>query len=234
MLKIFTNRLLLGVFAAMIAGVALAAPPCFRRSASTSSGATQTETVYYEDENGNIYAADRGFSSGANRAGFASSGWNKRARPSMPKYDRPFPLGQVADAHMDTQQTNAEAADFILYDYEFVGDTATLTPKGREHMMQIAIRLPYVPFPVVVEQSERTNEVEENRRLAAIEETRRANVVAWLQKLYADDPSITEEMILGRVVVAPDFNYSLKADDLMSGDYFGNSSLGSNGANSRW
>ena len=38
-----------------------------------------------------------------------------------PPYDRPFPLGQVTDAHWETQQTNAEAADFIFYDHEFEG-----------------------------------------------------------------------------------------------------------------
>ncbi|NQU21693.1 MAG: hypothetical protein HQ567_10445 [Candidatus Nealsonbacteria bacterium] len=70
-----------------------------------------------------------------------------------PPYDRPFPLGQVTDAFWETQQTNAEAADFIFYDHEFVGETAELTAGGRSHLLQMALRLPHVPFPVVVEQS---------------------------------------------------------------------------------
>ncbi len=156
--------------------------------------------------------------------GVWSRSWNK---PALPPYDRPFPLGQVSDAFNETQQTNAEAADFILYDYEFVGDTATLNPKGRDHMIQIARRLPHVPFPVVVEMTEKTNNVEENQRLATIDETRRANVVMWLQKFYAEDPSMNPQMIAGRVVVAPDFHYQMRADEAISS--FNNSSLTNSG-----
>lgn len=155
--------------------------------------------------------------------GVWSRSWNK---PAMPPYDRPFPLGQVSDAFNETQQTNAEAADFILYDYEFVGDTATLNPKGRDHMVQIARRLPYVPFPVVVEQTEKTNEVKENQRLLTIDETRRANVVMWLQKFYADDVTMDPNLIANRVVVAPDFNRQMRGDEAIAA--FDNS-LGSYG-----
>src|SRR6266436_3367547 len=50
---------------------------------------------------------------------------NGRRRGSYggPAADRPFPLGQVTDSHWETQQTNAEAADFIFYDHEFRYDT---------------------------------------------------------------------------------------------------------------
>ena len=70
-----------------------------------------------------------------------------------PPYDRPFPVGQVTDAHWETQQTNAEAADFIFYDHEFEGTTPRLTPAGRKHLWQIALRLDQVPFPIVIEES---------------------------------------------------------------------------------
>lgn len=146
--------------------------------------------------------------------GCRSRGWNK---PAFPPYDRPFPLGQVSDAFNETQQTNAEAADFILYEYEFVGDTANLNPKGRDHMTQIARRLPHVPFPIVVEMTEKTNDPKENQFLLTIDETRRANVVRWLQKFYADDPTMDPNQIAGRVVIAPDFNYQTNASDAMSG-----------------
>lgn len=135
-----------------------------------------------------------------------------KGKPAMPPYDRPFPLGHVSDAFWETQQTNAEAADFIMYDYEFVGTSATLNPMGREHMTQIARRLPHVPFPIVIEMSEKTNDPEENRELMQIDETRRANVVMWLQKFYADDPTMDPEQIANRVVIAPDFAYQVDAE----------------------
>ncbi len=51
-----------------------------------------------------------------------------------PSYDRPFPLGAVTDVFWETQQTNAEATDFILYDHEFKGNTAQLAPLARRHL----------------------------------------------------------------------------------------------------
>jgi len=73
------------------------------------------------------------------------------AEPGAP-YDRPFPLGQVTDAHWDTQMTNAQASSFIFYDHEFIDDTTKLNVLGLKHLEQVAIRLPHVPFPVVVEE----------------------------------------------------------------------------------
>jgi hypothetical protein len=70
-----------------------------------------------------------------------------------PQHDRPFPLGQVSDSFWETQQTNAEAADFIFYDHEFVGDTARLTPAAKKHLQSVALRLEHVPFPVVIEET---------------------------------------------------------------------------------
>ena len=53
--------------------------------------------------------------------------------------------------HWETQQTNAEAADFLFYDHEFRYDTkgrvdtAELTPGAKKHLMQVALRLEHVP-----------------------------------------------------------------------------------------
>ena len=46
-----------------------------------------------------------------------------REETGRPSFDRPFPLGQVTDSIWETQQTNAEASDFVFYDHEFTGDT---------------------------------------------------------------------------------------------------------------
>ena len=71
----------------------------------------------------------------------------------LPQVDRPFPIGQVTDSFWETQQTNAEAADFIFYDHEFRGNTAELAPGAKKHLEQVALRLEHVPFPVVIEES---------------------------------------------------------------------------------
>ncbi len=49
-----------------------------------------------------------------------------------------YPLGSVNRAHYQTMEANAEAADFILHHNEFVGDTAELTPYGKDHILEIA------------------------------------------------------------------------------------------------
>jgi hypothetical protein len=114
-----------------------------------------------------------------------------------PPYDRPFPLGQVTDSFWETQETNAEAAKFILYDHEFVGDTAKLTPKGEKHLVQIALRLDHVPFPVVVEQSP-------EGRYPQRDVQRRQSVIRYLRALGL-------EGFENRVVVAPAFAPGLNA-----------------------
>jgi hypothetical protein len=110
-----------------------------------------------------------------------------------PAADRPFPLGQVSDAHWETQQTNAEAADFIFYDHEFRYDTkarvdtAELTPAGKKHLMQVALRLEHVPFPVVIEQSPNNSRPE-------LDEARRRTVVEQLARLGL--PNAEERVIV--------------------------------------
>jgi hypothetical protein len=89
-----------------------------------------------------------------------------------PGADRPFPVGQVSDSFWETQQTNAEAADFIFYDHEFKGSTADLAPGGKKHLAQIALRLEHVPFPVVIEESPHNArpDLDQQRRQTIVEQ----------------------------------------------------------------
>ena len=95
-----------------------------------------------------------------------------------PQHDRPFPLGQVSDSFWETQQTNAEAADFIFYDHEFVGDSARLTKAAQQHLEQVAQRLESVPFPVVIEEStlDPRSELDRARRRTIVEHLARMGV----------------------------------------------------------
>src|SRR5579863_5694555 len=62
-----------------------------------------------------------------------------------------YPLGSVNRAHYQTMEANAEASDFVLHQNEFVGETAELTPYGKDHILEIAARARTAPFPIVVE-----------------------------------------------------------------------------------
>ena len=116
-----------------------------------------------------------------------------------PSYDRPFPLGAVSDVFWETQQTNAEATDFIIYDHEFTGNTAQLAPLTKRHLEEIAIRLEHVPFPVVIEQSEHNARPELDR-------ARRQTVVEHLARMGVTD-------VEGRVIIAPAFVEGLTAPE---------------------
>jgi len=64
-----------------------------------------------------------------------------------------MPLGAITRAHWHMQETNGEAADFILHRNEFVDNSSELSPYGRDHIAEIAARMPSAPFPVIVQRS---------------------------------------------------------------------------------
>jgi hypothetical protein len=126
-------------------------------------------------------------------------GWHKEKQQGYPgpAMDRPFPVGQVTDSFWETQQTNAEAADFIFYDHEFRYDTlrhvetSELAPGAKRHLEQVALRLEHAPFPIVIEASQ-------HQAAPALDQARRRTIVEQLNRLgivNADE----------RVVVAPAF-----------------------------
>jgi hypothetical protein len=86
-------------------------------------------------------------------------------------------------------EANAEAADFILHRNEFVGDTADLTPYGKDHILEIAARARSAPFPIIVERSE-------NNATPAIDDQRRAAISQFLVAHGVTDA-------LDRTIIAP-------------------------------
>ena len=117
------------------------------------------------------------------------AGCRNNNRNQGPQHDRPFPLGQVSDSHWETQQTNAEAADFVFYDHEFRYDTKThvdtadLTPGAKKHLEMVALRLEHTPFPVVIEELPRTNDPAINRERELLEQQRRRTIVEQLNRI---------------------------------------------------
>ena len=109
--------------------------------------------------------------------------------PYGPPHDRPFPVGQVSDSHWETQQANAEAADFIFYDHEFRYDTehhvdtAQLSPRAKRHLEEVALRLEHVPFPVVIEELPRDHDAAKNHQKGLLEQARRQTIVENLNKM---------------------------------------------------
>jgi hypothetical protein len=61
-------------------------------------------------------------------------------------------------------ETNAEAADFIIHRSEFIGQSAELSPFGKDHIVEVAARMPSAPFPVIIERSEHNSDPELDAR----------------------------------------------------------------------
>lgn len=106
-----------------------------------------------------------------------------------------YPLGSVVRAHTHTMQTNAEASDFILHRHEFVDETTELTSDGKDHLLEIAARLPGTPFPVLVQRSA-------NNATPELDARRRESIVRVLAELDVPDADV-------RTFVAPTYGRGL-------------------------
>ncbi len=91
-----------------------------------------------------------------------------------------IPLGVINRAHWHTMETNGEASDFVIHRNEFVDNSTELSPYGRDHIMEIAARMPSTPFPVLVQRSDNNSDPE-------LDAVRRNLVVRVLTDLGARD-----------------------------------------------
>lgn len=125
-----------------------------------------------------------------------------------------LPLGSTVRAHRQVMETNAEASDFILHDHDFVGETAELTPLGKDKIMEIGARMRSTPFPVLVERGVNNS----NPELDA----HRRNLVA---QILTDFGNFDADQ---RTIVAP--AYSLGYNSFQAeGNYYQYLSTGGNG-----
>lgn len=69
----------------------------------------------------------------------------------IPQGAIPQPIGTYVNLYLDRQSGKAEADDFTLYYNEFLEDQAVLGPFGGQHLARIIHRLPFVPFPIVIQ-----------------------------------------------------------------------------------
>ena len=92
-------------------------------------------------------------------------------RRSLAIPDR-YPLGSIVRAHTHTMETNGEAADFVIHQFEFVGHTAELNGFGLDHILEIAARARSTSFPILIERSwnNADPELDQHRR----------QMVAWM------------------------------------------------------
>lgn len=116
----------------------------------------------------------------------------------------PAPLGTLSDPVWQTQEVNAEASKFVVYEHEFVLGGVRMNMAGQNHVKQIAARLDAgAPFPVAVERSMTSTRPEDEYQFPVhpnpeLDNRRREVVVRALTAMGIADAD-------QRVVVAPAF-----------------------------
>ena len=81
-----------------------------------------------------------------------------------------WPLGSALYALERTQVSNSRTAQQTFYDFDFVGDSATLNLKGRQKMARVATELPRSFTPILIEQTARYPGLAELRRQTMLAE----------------------------------------------------------------
>jgi len=98
-----------------------------------------------------------GWGGGWSWAEYRARFWSRFRSHAIPEV---LPLGVTVRAHYQAMETNAEAVDFILYQHDFILETAELTPDGKDKLLEISARMRSAPFPVLVERSENNSNPE--------------------------------------------------------------------------
>ncbi len=124
----------------------------------------------------------------------------------------PSPLGTLSDPMWKTQEANAEASDFVIYQHEFEYNGVRLNKAGEDHVRQIAVRLQGgADMPVVIEQGATTARDDTEFQYpvhpnAELDLQRREVVVRSLAAMGVTDAH-------QRVAVAPAYAHPMKASE---------------------
>jgi len=80
----------------------------------------------------------------------------------------PQPVGAHTCAWQTTQGAIAERDDFVIYQYEWIGETAELSPFGNRHVDELVRRLESQPYQMTIEPSEGNPSLDAHRRMILI------------------------------------------------------------------
>lgn len=142
----------------------------------------------------------------------------------------PKPIGMLSDPIWQAQEQNAEAADFIVYEHEWAGNSAMLNQDGKEHINQIAARANMHRFPIVIEPATKSPRddtqyfypVHGDKELDA---RRRAMMVEALQLLGVPD---ADERVVVATSYSPGF-YGFEGQKAFSEGFSGRGGVGGSG-----
>lgn len=127
----------------------------------------------------------------------ASGCWHIRGSIPAPLPVPPAPLGSSVNPLLEMQELQGEANDFVVYQHEFIKDTAELNPDGFAHLQQIAARASQTSFPIIVEMSEPTMSSGQPgfAGCSSLDQMRRERVAASLTLMGA--PVAAQRVVVG-------------------------------------
>jgi hypothetical protein len=114
-----------------------------------------------------------------------------------PLPEAPPPLGSTVEPSFKIQELNGEASDFVMYEHEFMGWSAHLSPEGESHLRQIAARLPHVPFPVIIESAKPDVSPDDPRYVECAEVDARRQAVVASALTMMGVPGASQRVVVG-------------------------------------
>ena len=106
-----------------------------------------------------------------------------------------YPLGAVNQAHYEAMQANGQAAAFTVHQFEFIGTSSELSPAGKDHLLEIAGRVPLRAVP-------HRHRATDGNSNPTLDEHRRASVAQVMLDLGIGDAA-------QRTIVAPAYGKEL-------------------------
>jgi hypothetical protein len=107
----------------------------------------------------------------------------------IPQGAIPQPVGTYVNMYLNREAGKAESDDFVIYYNEWNDEQPVLGPFGAEHIRRIASRLPYVPFPVIVQPEPDKQVLNSVRRQAVIDVLVAAGINDAANRVFLDRPA---------------------------------------------
>lgn len=117
-----------------------------------------------------------------------TSWWKIDNCATVPPGAQPAPVGTYVRRFNDVQAAKAEADDFVIYKFEWYQGGDELGPYGRYHINEIIKRLPFVPFPVMIQAHSVDAELNEARRCHIVNILRLSGVPEAEQRVVIGFP----------------------------------------------
>lgn len=121
----------------------------------------------------------------------------KRGSEDIPFGAIPQPVGAFQNTWQDAQAFKAEAADFVVYTYEWNEGTTALNPVGRRHLSELLPRMGTDPFNIVIQPDlRRSTTTEDQAGNTAAEPLDMQRRLAIIERLRDHEVASPEERVL--------------------------------------